>query len=300
MKKIRVSEIFTSFQGEGVFTGMPSLWVRFFGCNLQCNGFGQDNPADPATYDLPYEQIDVSKYKSMSDLPVFGKGCDSSYSWSAKFKCLAKDYTVEELTNELVRMGMLDLDLYFGLPAGNLRPWMNAKTLMPSQLCFTGGEPMLYQNPISDICQEFYYRRITPLQITVETNGTIPIDEYGGLRLTNHLHLSCSPKLFTVSGESDAVNIHILKQYVEFADSGAFKFVHNGSKDAWDELDGYAASLRSLIKGNSWRIYVMPVGSTLESQDPSFLSGVALEAMKRGYWVCPRSHIQIFGNQIGT
>lgn len=32
-----VNEIFYSLQGEGFFTGTPSLFIRFSGCNLQCN-----------------------------------------------------------------------------------------------------------------------------------------------------------------------------------------------------------------------------------------------------------------------
>ncbi len=34
--KLRVAEIFTSIQGEGIWVGMPSTFVRVSGCNLRC------------------------------------------------------------------------------------------------------------------------------------------------------------------------------------------------------------------------------------------------------------------------
>jgi organic radical activating enzyme len=43
-KTIRYSEIFYSFQGEAEMAGKPTVWIRFFGCNLECNGFGQEHP----------------------------------------------------------------------------------------------------------------------------------------------------------------------------------------------------------------------------------------------------------------
>lgn len=33
---MRVNEIFYSLQGEGAFTGTPSMFLRFAGCNLKC------------------------------------------------------------------------------------------------------------------------------------------------------------------------------------------------------------------------------------------------------------------------
>ena len=36
MEPLRVSEIFYSVQGEGSTVGVPSVFVRFFGCNLRC------------------------------------------------------------------------------------------------------------------------------------------------------------------------------------------------------------------------------------------------------------------------
>ena len=40
MSKIKVAEIFYSIQGEGRFMGVPSVFLRTFGCNFKCEGFG--------------------------------------------------------------------------------------------------------------------------------------------------------------------------------------------------------------------------------------------------------------------
>ena len=49
MTKCRISEIFGGedpnavapvIQGEGLYSGKPSIFVRFFGCNFRCRGFG--------------------------------------------------------------------------------------------------------------------------------------------------------------------------------------------------------------------------------------------------------------------
>ena len=37
MRRGRISEIFFSIQGEGIFAGIPCYFVRFFGCNKKCS-----------------------------------------------------------------------------------------------------------------------------------------------------------------------------------------------------------------------------------------------------------------------
>src|SRR5215831_11620988 len=48
---MRLSEIYASLQGEGPRVGLPTIFVRFAGCNLRCPGWPCDTPyaIDPAT-----------------------------------------------------------------------------------------------------------------------------------------------------------------------------------------------------------------------------------------------------------
>ena len=69
-KKFYYSEIFHSIQGEGHYTGVPTAWIRFFLCNLQCNGFGQIDPTNPDTYELLSHNFDVSTVDKVDVIQV--------------------------------------------------------------------------------------------------------------------------------------------------------------------------------------------------------------------------------------
>ena len=40
MSKLKIAELFYSIQGEGRYMGVPSVFLRTFGCNFKCAGFG--------------------------------------------------------------------------------------------------------------------------------------------------------------------------------------------------------------------------------------------------------------------
>ena len=166
MNKYRVSETFVSIQGEGRYTGQLTAWVRFFACNLQCRGFSQKDPADPITYIDDFKDVDVSKYKSLNEIPIITHGCDSAYSWAAKFKHLCPELTADEIVQQLENQ----------MPFGSFITTRQARN--PIHLAFTGGEPLLkrHQDGIIDILETMALYGETAGNVTIETNGTQMLD----------------------------------------------------------------------------------------------------------------------------
>lgn len=58
---MRISEIYPSIQGEGPRVGVPTLFVRFAGCNLRCPGWPCDtqHAIDPAKYRDEWQTLPV-------------------------------------------------------------------------------------------------------------------------------------------------------------------------------------------------------------------------------------------------
>jgi organic radical activating enzyme len=297
--RIRYSEIFYSFQGEAELAGTPAVWLRFFGCNLNCEGFGQKNPTDPDTYVLPYKSFNVDSVSSIEQLPVWSYGCDSSYSWSQKYKHLAHDGSPSEIADRLI-----DANKNIHNPEGL---FTHPVTGQDTMLCFTGGEPMLQQKAMMEILFELSRRGNMPKVITVETNATKPIaDELrrfiaidfhmlGGKRW----HWSMSPKLFNVSGERDVIVPEVIRDYTFTTSTSILKFVCNGTKECWDELDREITRIRFLCNQFTPDVWVMPVGATKDAQEDVGIGDLCIEAMNRGYKVATRNHVHIFGNIIG-
>lgn len=163
--EFRYSEIFgDTFQGEGHYTGVPTVWIRSWGCNFNCSGFGQEKPEDPSTWELDYEKIDPTQYKSMEELPVFSRGCDSSYSWAKKFAHLARKGTAEEIT--------ADIRKYLRNEHNQEGKFKHPKSGQWTHMAFTGGEPMMSQTAIVAIMRQFLAEGDMPHFVTIETNGT--------------------------------------------------------------------------------------------------------------------------------
>lgn len=290
-KEYLYSEIFHSLQGEGTYTGQRTAWLRYFLCNLQCNGFGQKDPTNPDTYDLPFETFDVSTVDKVEDLPVWDKGCDSSYTWAKKYKHLMGSKTPSQLCDEVEKV---------------CGPFLHPISKQTGDMCFTGGEPMMptSQQCTVDMMKEFIDRGNLPRSVTIETNGTKPLkDEFREFWQENDLPIelfwSVSPKLWTVAGEkaSRAIKPEVVQGYRWLSNKGHLKFVVGSAQREWDEMESVVELFRQ--HDINWPVFIMPTGATEEEQIGS-AKEVAEKALERGYNISARVHVYLFGNAIGT
>jgi len=241
----------------------------------------------------------VDSVKHVNDLPVWSYGCDSSYSWSQKYKHLAHDGDAVTIASRLIEANTSEHN-----PEGLFVHPVTGQDVM---LCFTGGEPMLQQKAMIEILRELHRRGNMPKIITVETNATKPLSEelrsfiaiqfrdMGGMRW----HWSMSPKLFTVSGEENAVSLENIREYTLTTSTAILKFVCNGTKENWEELDNYVKNIKLFCRQFTPHIWVMPVGATKDAQEDTGIGDLCIEAMNRGYNVATRNHCYVFGNVIG-
>lgn len=295
---LRLGEpIFRSVQGEGNRTGVLSIWVRLFGCNLTCAGFFQKDPTAPETWDIPQALNHGKIYKNINDVPILHTGCDSGYSWHPNFKHLALDTPIVDAVSTI------DSLTYNG-------SWEHPLTANTIDLCITGGEPMMQQKKIVKLIaalqekyQVFYGADSgQPVIVQIETNGTKPMETgfYEFIR-DNYIDINwnISPKLFNVSGEKNRVNYQIIRSYQDTTQLGHLKFVVNDNDATWNELNEHVKNLRD--EGVNLPVYIMPVGATYEQQtDTATLTKIANRAIASGYHVSGRLQAILFGNGVGT
>lgn len=303
-KKFRYSEIFGgnglpsvsdrvmgSFQGEGRYSGHPTVWLRTFGCNFECRSFGQSHLPIGEQID-PYASIDPKEYKTMEELPVLTVGCDSGYSWAKKFAHLAKQGTPKEITNEIRSR----------LEGGSFQ---HPKSKQYTHMAFTGGEPILNQTALVEVMSQFLIENDAPRNITIETNGTQKLRQpfidvfshWMNIDSNNELFWSVSPKLY-LSGESwsDAIRPDIVETYDKLSNRGQLKYVCDGSERAWDEVERATDLYRSV--GIDWSVWIMPVSATKEGQE-DIQAKIADQTMSRGYNFAARIHCWVYGNDMG-
>lgn len=225
---LRVAEIFASVQGEGIWLGTPSVFVRVSGCNLRC------------------------------------VWCDTPYaSWQPEGPLTPVAEIVRQVRDYGVRHVVL-----------------------------TGGEPMLFEE-ITCLAVQLHE---TGHILTIETAGTVFRDLPCDL-------MSISPKLagstpvgtdWEQRHEKTRINLQALTQLME-SYNVQLKFVVDPEQGV-QEIHDLLGQLPQIPPD---RVLLMPEGTDSETLHRR---GAALVpyCLRTGWRLCPRLHIDLFGNTKGT
>ena len=297
--KLRYSEAFYSVQGEGKYVGVPSVFLRTFGCNFRCMNFGL--PRGEQMRDEKQKQgvihnaevqdlLDKNVHKDtkeFNDLPIIHTGCDTYASIYPEFKHFNMLKSVDEVVEHLVSL----------TPNGK---WTqdNGQDI---HLIMTGGEPLLAWQRL--YIELFEHPKMRDLKnVTFETNTTQLLHEdfrdYLDKQTRFEVTWSCSPKL-SVSGEpwNTAIKPNVAVNYNTVDGSDMYlKFVVADRTDideAGKSVEEYKAA------GIECPVYLMPLGGRSEEYNPN-VKEVAEVCMERGWRFTPRLHISLFGNAWGT
>jgi organic radical activating enzyme len=283
MSKIKIAELFYSIQGEGRYMGVPSVFLRTFGCNFKCQGFGL--PRGEITTEVEAIASRITEFKRYEDLPLVSTGCDSYASWDPRFKDLSPMLTSDAIVERTMEI----------LP---FNAWHD------EHLVITGGEPLLgWQRAYPDLLN---HPKMAGLkEITFETNGTQKLtpefktyletwqNAYG---IDREVTFSVSSKL-PCSGEKweEAILPEVVCEYEEVG-TAYLKFVIATEQDFADAECAIAAYRKAGFKGH---VYLMPVGG-VESVYALNNRNVADLAMKNGLRYSDRLQVPLFKNEWGT
>ena len=266
--------------------GVPSIFLRTFGCNFKCQGFGMPRGELSNEVEAIAERVD--DFKDYKELPLVSTGCDSYASWDPRFKHLSP-----MLDTSAVADAICDI-----LPH---------KTWKDEHLVITGGEPLLgWQRAYPDLLD---HPKMAGLrEITFETNGTQELTPEFAQYLkdwpwnhknnyTREITFSVSAKL-PCSGEKweDAIKPEIVRSYQVIGANVYLKFVIATEQDFADAECAIAAYRSAGFTGH---VYLMPVGG-VESVYALNNRRVAELAMKNGLRYSDRLQVPLFKNEWGT
>jgi len=297
--KLRYSEAFYSVQGEGRFVGVPSVFLRTFGCNFRCLNFGLPR-GEPMRDEKQKNGIirnqevqglidnNVHKdTKEFNDLPIIHTGCDTYASIYPEFKHYNMLKGVDEVVEHLCSL----------TPNGK---WVQDNG-QDVHLIMTGGEPLLAWQRL--YVELFEHPRMKDLKnVTFETNTTQLLHKDFKQYLQDQdrfeVTWSCSPKL-SVSGEpwETAIKPEVARDYADVGNSVMYlKFV---VADRTDIEEAGKAVEEYKTAGINCPVYLMPLGGRSEEYNLN-VQEVANICMEKGWRFTPRLHISLFGNAWGT
>jgi organic radical activating enzyme len=310
MAKYEWSEIFMSIEGEAKYAGHPTVYIRFARCNFQCRGF--NNPTKAIESDgyatLNFEPED---FKTLQDIPLIHKGCDSQYAVNPKFAHMWGQGDEKALAAEVLKV----------LPHNTFQNPVTGKRVI---LSLTGGEPTIRLKFWIPILEELYQHGMRT--VLIETNCAAPMRdkdltalyEWASHKQTLVSQIrfiwSNSPKI-SGSGEiwKDAIRPEIARKQILYATDPAhptavigrlyteqyFKFVCGPYEVDFREVENAMEEYYGVGVPRDADVYIMPVACT-EEQQQEIAAKVAQMCIDKGYIYCHRIQNSVFGNGVGT
>ena len=345
MAQYEWSEVFMSIEGEARYSGWPTVYIRFARCNFQCHGFnnqfsncptcngqGEINRHEIGPYQFVGElcpecegrkvvakpdiqpdgyatlNFNPRNYKTLQDIPLIHKGCDSQYAVNDKFKHMWHKGNEYQLTDEVLKV----------LPRNTFQ---NPETGKRVILSLTGGEPTIRLKFWVPLLEELYKHGMRT--VLIETNCAAPMraNDLESFYIWAGI-ASCGPDPITIvwsnspklssSGEpwDKAIRPEIALGQIKAQEINKqqcanlnveqyFKFVCGPNKTDFAEVAKAMDAYHRAGIPKSTDVYIMPVACT-EEQQQEISAQVAHMCMQHGYIYCHRIQNSVFGNGVGT
>lgn len=255
-----VSEMFASIQGEGPFTGRPSIFLRLGLCNLSC-----------AWCDTPYTWLFSGARLTKVRAAAAASGLASVAADAAALRVHDRSAELRRMPAAAVANAIRDL----AAPATRA-------------VVITGGEPLLHAKPLQALVPGLLG---DGFRLEFETNGTI---SPGGLPAVDGVHFNVSPKLSN-SCQSAAVRINyqVLEELMA-RPSAVLKFVVASEND----LEEVGEIVRTLGMPAD-RVFLMPQGKhagELRERGVWLVDA----CRERGFQYSHRVHVELWGDVRGV
>lgn len=256
-----ISETFTSIQGEGSLTGVPSWFMRVSGCNLRC------------------------------------AWCDTPY---ASWKPEGTTRTLDDLTAEAARVmegGVTHAVLTGGEPMlfPAIEPLADRLKVLGMHITVETAGTVF--RPIAADLMSISPKlsNSTPVPES-EVSGSVGVQGTGaveGLRWGLGV-VGVVGGEWAVRHEQRRLNFEVLQGLIDRFPTRQFKFVVADAADV-EEIDEVLVNLRGWAPAE---IMLMPEGVVTPSR--ARVEGIARLCVSRGWRYCHRLHIELFGNRRGT
>lgn len=256
-----ISEIYRSLQGEGLWSGTDSVFIRTSGCNLRC--WFCDTPYtswQPTGRSMSNQEIlEHIELRRHDSLPSFAPHAPAP-------RAIAGAAEADEVAGQ-----------------------------MPAHVVITGGEPMLWPD-LADLTERL---RAAGYQITIETAGTLDREVACDLisispKLSSSAPTDPSAAAWRVRHERTRWQPDVIQRLI-----GRHPYQLKFVVDRPEDLGEINRCLAAIGPVDRQRVLLMPQGVELaELEDKAgWLEPLAAQW---GFQYCPRLHLQWFGHRRGV